>query len=130
MKDVLKCVLMRPGEQCVTTPGTPLMPVLFVHSWDTQDSVRHIHNSNFNTPGNSFLFPIVDATAYPGGRFGQGTGPIFVDNSGCGGNEPRLLSCGYDTHTADCTHAEDAGLRCSGRREFVPSLFVLYFTVL
>ena len=63
--------------------------------------------------------PIADATAYPGGRFGQGTGPIFVDNSGCSGNEPRLLSCVYDTHTADCTHAEDAGLRCSGRRKSI-----------
>ena len=42
-------------------------------------------------------------------------GPIFVDNAGCTGSESRLFSCHHDTSTGDCTHAEDAGLRCSGR---------------
>lgn len=61
----------------------------------------------------------IDATAYPGGRFSSGAGPIFIDNSACSGNENRLFDCPYDMHTADCTHAEDAGLRCSGRCEFL-----------
>ena len=53
--------------------------------------------------------------AYTDLRFGSGTGSIFIDNTDCVGDELRLISCRYDTHTADCTHAEDAGLRCNGR---------------
>ena len=53
--------------------------------------------------------------AYTDLRFGSGTGSIFIDNADCVGDELRLTSCRYDSHTADCTHAEDAGLRCSGR---------------
>ena len=53
--------------------------------------------------------------AYTDLRFGSGTGSIFIDNTDCVGDELRLTSCRYDTHTADCTHAEDAGLRCNGR---------------
>ena len=54
-----------------------------------------------------------DATAIPGSTFGAGTGPIFVDNSDCTGSEPRLLSCTYDPMTGDCTHSQDASVRCS-----------------
>ena len=64
-----------------------------------------------------FVAMHVDAVAYTDLRFGSGTGSIFVDNTDCVGDEPRLINCRYDTHTADCTHAEDAGLRCSGRRK-------------
>ena len=112
---------MRHGEQCVTMPGMPVMPVLFVHSLDTQDSVSLVHTSTTVRHTQSF-FLLTDPTAFSDGRFGQGTGPIFVDNTVCSGNEPRLLNCGYDTDTTDCTHAEDAGLRCSGRCKFVPVL--------
>ena len=76
----------------------------------------------YDSKAYSVFFLLTDATAFAGGRFGQGTGPIFVDNTACSGNEPRLLNCGYDTDTTDCTHAEDAGLRCSGRCKFVPVL--------
>ena len=89
------------------------MPVLFVHSWDIPDTV--CYNIMYVHKFKSLFFIIIDATVYTDTRFGQGTGPIFVDNTGCTGVEPRLLACDYDTHTADCTHAEDAGLRCSGR---------------
>ena len=112
---------MRHGEQCVMMPGMPMMPVLFVHSLDTQDSVSLVSTCTTVRHTQSF-FLLTDATAFAGGRFGQGTGPIFVDNTACSGNEPRLLNCGYDTDTTDCTHAEDAGLRCSGRCKFVPVL--------
>ena len=61
------------------------------------------------------MFIVLDATAFTDMRFGQGSGPIFVDNAACFGDELRLISCTYDSHTSDCTHAEDAGLRCSGR---------------
>ena len=65
----------------------------------------------------------IGATAFPGGQFGQGTGPIFIDNSACSGSESRLFDCNYDSQTADCTHAEDASLRCSGRCKSAPVYF-------
>lgn len=53
-----------------------------------------------------------DPTAFSFATFGQGIGPIWVDNLACNGDEAQLLDCGYDSHTADCSHLEDAGLRC------------------
>ena len=45
--------------------------------------------------------------------FGQGTGPIFLDDVGCFGSEEKILECpnrGLGVH--DCGHSEDAGVRC------------------
>ena len=51
--------------------------------------------------------------------FGRGSNqPIFVDNAGCIGSEPRLLACHYDSHTADCFHTRDVGVRCNGSCKF------------
>jgi hypothetical protein len=49
---------------------------------------------------------------FHGGMYGQGVGPINLDDVACSGSEASLLSCTYDSHTADCTHAQDAGVRC------------------
>ena len=58
-------------------------------------------------------FPLpTGAVALSFAPFGQGLGPIWLDNLACNGNEERLIDCGYDAHTADCAHFEDAGLRC------------------
>ena len=54
----------------------------------------------------------VDATAYTNAHFGQGNGPIGLDNVGCSGSELRLVDCSYDSHTSDCSHVEDAGVLC------------------
>ena len=94
-------------------PGTAQMPMLHVDSLDTQDTVKNIHR--YIEKYTSIMFIVLDATAFTDMRFGQGSGPIFVDNAACFGDELRLTSCTYDSHTSDCTHAEDAGLRCSGR---------------
>ena len=55
---------------------------------------------------------IKDAIAYQTAQFGQGTGPIFLDDVGCVGNESRLVDCRF-TANHNCDHSEDAGAGCN-----------------
>ena len=54
------------------------------------------------------------ATAvYQSAKYGQGDGPILLDDLRCTGNEDYLWDCphrgwGYD----DCSHGEDASVDC------------------
>jgi len=52
------------------------------------------------------------ATAYSSAAFGRGSGPILIDNVACTGRENRLIDCTFDNNTGDCSHSEDAGVRC------------------
>ena len=56
---------------------------------------------------------ITGATPVPGAAFGRGTGPIYMDNTYCFGDEDWLLDCAFDPHTADCHHGRDVGVICS-----------------
>ena len=51
-------------------------------------------------------------------RFGQGTGPILLDNVRCNGTEDRLVDCIHFPSTVDCVHSEDASVRCQITREY------------
>ncbi|XP_041379071.1 deleted in malignant brain tumors 1 protein-like [Gigantopelta aegis] len=53
-----------------------------------------------------------DAIAFANAKFGAGIGSVYLDDVQCSGSETSLLSCTYDSNTADCTHSSDAGVRC------------------
>ena len=51
--------------------------------------------------------------AYRGAHYGQGTGPIFLDNVNCLGSESSLFLCrhiGLGNH--NCRHSQDASVQC------------------
>jgi hypothetical protein len=64
------------------------------------------------------------ALAAPGGAFfGEGTGPIILDDLRCRGNETALRFCParpWGQH--DCHHREDAGAVCDGKGVWVMSV--------
>lgn len=54
-----------------------------------------------------------DATAYQRAFFGQGTGPILLDELRCVGTEGNLLNCPRNELAVhDCSHSEDASVEC------------------
>ena len=55
------------------------------------------------------------AVAYSRAHFGQGTGPIVLDDVQCNSTIHRgLLDCPHDgLHIHNCAHSEDAGISCT-----------------
>lgn len=62
-----------------------------------------------------------DAVAAPlAARYGQGAGPIWLDNVQCLGNESDLFACvhnGIGFH--DCKHEGDASVECLGTNAII-----------
>ena len=53
------------------------------------------------------------AQALSSAFFGEGTGPILLDDLKCVGTEDRLADCSHSGIGNDnCEHFEDAGVRC------------------
>lgn len=53
----------------------------------------------------------IGAIARGNAAYGQGVGPIFLDDLACTGTEPSLFNCTFDP-THNCNHIEDAGVLC------------------
>ena len=60
-------------------------------------------------------------SSYRGAYFGQGTGPIWLDNVVCTGSETTLASCGHLGFKIirSCGHYEDMGVRCYGSQGII-----------
>ena len=56
----------------------------------------------------------VDVVAFTSAYFGQGSGPVHLDNIHCSGFENGLLNCTYND-MPNCGHSSDAGVRCAGK---------------
>ena len=53
------------------------------------------------------------ATPESNALFGQGSGPILLDDLACTGMETRLIDCTHGgIEVTNCIHSSDAGVRC------------------
>lgn len=51
--------------------------------------------------------------AFDEAHFGEGTGPVLLDNVKCLGHEESIDQCSHsDWGHSNCEHDEDAGVRC------------------
>lgn len=47
--------------------------------------------------------------------YGNGSGPIWIENVRCRGNEQYLMHCPHRGHgRSNCGHDQDAGVECTG----------------
>ena len=60
---------------------------------------------------------LAGAVARSRAYFGQGDGPIQIDNVQCTGTESRLQDCPL-LRTHNCAHSEDAGVECISKLPF------------
>ena len=62
--------------------------------------------------------------------FGEGSGPIWLDNLKCDGSEPDLFNC---THPGvgieNCDHSDDAGVECVGKQVFVVMSYASHLNI-
>ena len=74
--------------------------------WDDTDAGVVCRQLGFGSSG----------TAIGSAGFGRGSGLMLLDDVSCNGSEPILARCGHlgINVTRSCSHAEDAGLRCTG----------------
>lgn len=98
------------------------------NGWDDIDASVACRTLGFGSSG----------TAYGSAYFGQKSGgPIWLDNVMCTGNERTLARCGHYGIgiTRNCTHAQDAGVTCSGTLgvyffEFTNKITILFLQLL
>ena len=64
---------------------------------------------------------IIAVSYYYWAHFGQGTGPIWLDNLHCTGIEQNMLQC-QGIGNLDCYHSEDVSVICPGNVSSVLNL--------
>ena len=67
--------------------------------------------------------------ALHGASFGEGAGRIWLDNVECTGNETELSNCIASSSDVNCTHAQDAGVRCSPGTIIYATIILLFVII-
>ena len=75
-------------------------------SWDISDAIVVCRELGYS-----------DAVSAPhSARFGQGSGPIWLNNVFCLGIESSIVDCGHNGWGVEnCAHSEDASVICSSK---------------
>lgn len=118
---------MKHGELFVMISGHKKMLLLPVDRLDSLDSVCALVllKMTIHVSGIQLLYlPFTDGSALPRAAFGQGTGPIHLDDLMCTGREATLFDCPFAA-THNCIHFEDAGVRCNPIRTLNPNNIIL-----
>ena len=57
----------------------------------------------------------LNGTAVIQAHFGMGSGPVWLDQVDCLGNETKLSHCTHNGagNVGNCSHAQDSGVTCS-----------------
>ena len=103
------------GGQCVMTCGAMLMLMLSVSNLDSPGMVSQFEclDQSKLVTRNAFAFYHAGAQGFRFAQFGRGTGSIHLDDVQCTGSEAFLTDCDSDRNTGDCSHFEDASVRCN-----------------
>ena len=65
-----------------------------------------------------FYTPDAEAIKLTGLVHNEVSGDIYLDEVNCTGEENQLLECGhYGIGVHDCSHYQDAGVRCTGKSQ-------------
>ena len=93
------------------TPGEGRVEFCYNNTWGT------VCDDSWGTTDASVVCRQLgfSATGATTASFGEGTGPILLDEVRCTGTESRLADCPANAiGTHNCGHHEDAGVRCTG----------------
>ena len=63
--------------------------------------------------------------AFANAYFGEGNGSIFLDNVQCSPNNTDILQCHSNPiGSHNCTHSNDAGVRCEGKQHKLTCIYI------
>lgn len=88
--------------------------------WDIQDATVLCRSLGFPSA----------VRATHNAEFGEGNGPIFLDDLTCSGTEDSILHCGRSRFNHNCDHSDDAGAVCSPKGKRGMFLFHRFRTLL
>ena len=90
------------------------LEVYYLHQWGT------VCDNLFNSDAALVVcrqlgFNPFGAIVVSRAHFGQGVGPIWLDNVRCSGSEPNIDSCSHNAWGShNCDHSKDVGVICHG----------------